>query len=181
MKRSLYGLKQSSRCWNQALSDFLESLGFKKSDADPCIYVLVDPLIIIAVYVDDLILAALSSSELAKIKEELSQKFDIKDLGNLHYIIGISVYQSSDIVMISQRNYVEEILERFGMSECNPVSTPMDLNVSLKYDDGSCEVDRVLYQSMVGSLLYLAIATRPDISQAVALVSRYNSDPNKVI
>ena len=180
LKKSLYGLKQSPRCWNEKLCEHLKSLGFKESVADPCIFVRQKKeLQIIVVYVDDLILLSKSSEQMQQLKEDLSHRFKMKDLGKLHYCLGISVTldESSQTIRLNQSRYLVKILEKYGLTEANSVSTSADPNVKLLKDDGcSKKVDSLRYQSMVGSLLHAARATRPDIAQAVGVVSRFNAE-----
>ena len=92
--------------------------------------------------------------------------FKMKDLGKLHYCLGISIEYDKDKghLWMHQRQYIQSLLERYGLSQAKPSVTPADINVKLVKNDGvSKSVDRVSYQSMVGSLLYASIATRPDI------------------
>jgi hypothetical protein len=178
LKKSLYGLKQSPRCWNKAFRDYMEESKFVQATADACVFVRGDT--IVAVYVDDLILLAPSEKELCEVKVGLSNRFKMKDLGSLHYILGIGVVQEKGQISINQGNYIDGLLKRYGMGDCKPVATPADGSVQLVADDGySNLVDRGIYQSMVGSLLYAAVATRPDIAQAVSSVSRFNAAPTE--
>jgi len=102
----------------------------------------------------------------------------MKDLGSLHFFLGVSIEQNEDGMKLCQKQYIEKLLERYRLQDANPVTTPMDLNVKLVANYGhSKSVDKVRYQSMIGSLLYIAIATRPDISQAVGALSKFNSAP----
>ena len=180
LKKSLYGLKQSPRCWNEKLCEHLKSLGFKES---ACIFVRQKKeLQIIVVYVDDLILLSKSSEQMQQLKEDLSHRFKMKDLGKLYYCLGISVTldESSQTIRLNQSRYLVKILEKYGLTEANSVSAPADPNVKLLKDDGcSKKVDSLRYQSMVGSLLHAARATRPDIAQAVGVVSRFNAEPTE--
>ena len=180
LKRSIYGLKQSPRCWNKELLDYLVELGFIQSVGDPCVFVCTvnDKLVIIAVYVDDLILATEDSTDMCDLKEALGNRFKMKDLGVLHYCLGIEITQDGECLRLNQKQYILRMLEKFGMLDAYSVTTPADGNVKLIKDDGvSAKVDKSLYQSLVGSLLYAAVATRPDIGQSVSAVSKYSSDP----
>ena len=180
LRKSLYGLKQSSRCWNKAFTEFMKSIGFNQSTADPCIYV--RDTCIVAVYVDDLIIATKTPEEMQEVKQLLSSQFQMKDMGELHYCLGITIEQdkAERSIGLHQKQYLLKMLKKFKLEDAKPVSTPADPNVKLCKDDGvSKSVDSSKYQSMVGSLLYAAIATRPDISQAVAVVSKYNSNPSE--
>ena len=183
LRKSIYGLKQSPRCWNSVLDSHLKSIGFSQSTADQCVYIRNQPdktKTIIAVYVDDLIILSDSDSEMDNIKYALAQRFRMKDLGPLHYCLGISIEQGDGQVAIHQKQYIQSILHRFGLEEANTVATPADVNVKLCKDDTTSNaVDPKLYQAMVGCLLYAAIATRPDICQAVGAVSKYNSEPSE--
>ena len=181
LKKSLYGLKQSPRCWNKAFRDYMEVIGFSQSAADPCVFIRIkDTMTIVAVYVDDLILIAVTPEEMQKVKQTLADRFKMKDMGRLHYCLGVSIIQDEGCIWLHQKQYVLNMLKRFGLTEAKTVSTPADLSVKLVKDDGiSKEVDPVKYQSMVGSLLYAAMATRPDIAQAVGAVSKFNSKPSE--
>jgi len=106
----------------------------------------------------------------------------MKDMGKLHYCLGVSIVHDEDqkCLWLHQRQYIQCMLDKYGLTEAKIVSTPADSNVKLQKNDGiSKSVDPVKYQSLVGSLLYTAIATRPDISQAVGLVSKFNSNPTE--
>ena len=173
LKKFLYGLKQSPRCWNKVFTEFMESIGFQQSSADPCIYVQnADTLSIVAVYVDDLIMATKTQEEMQQVKQLLQSRFKMKDLGELHYCLGIIIKYDmvGKLIEIHQKQYIMKMLEKYKLQDVKPVATPADLNVKLCKDDNvSKPVDSVLYRSMVGSLLYAAIATRPDIDQAVGV------------
>ena len=181
LKRSLYGLKQSPRCWYKMFRSFMFDLGFRQSSGDPCLYYKLQPsLILIAVYVDDLIIIADNAGSMNDIKMTLSSRFEMTDMGSLCYILGISVVRNLNDVWIHQFAFIEKLLKKFQMESSTPVSTPLDINVKLvKNDHVSKFVDQKLYQSIVGSLLYVAIASRPDIQHAVSLVSKFNSCPTE--
>ena len=156
------------------------SLGFVQSVADPCVFirVLKDKLTIVTVHVDDLITD--SEEEMIDLKTSLANHFKMKDMGVLHYCLGVSVTIKDGVLQISQEQYIGKIMRKYKLQDCKTVSTPMDLNVKLVKDDGySKPVDVVQYHSMVGSLIYAAIATRPDIAYAVAALAKFNSSPTE--
>ena len=128
LKRSLYGLKQSSRCWNVVLSRFLESIGYSISSADPCIFVReADTLSIIAVYVDDLIIATQTEEEMKQVKELFQSQFMMKDLGELHYCLGITINQRpGEFIEMHQKQYIMDMLKKYKLLDAKPVSTPAD-------------------------------------------------------
>ena len=121
LKKSIYGLKQSPRCWNTALDSHLKKMGFTQSKSEPCIYMSRKDTIYIGVYVDDMILAGKDENKLKMIKEELSARFNIKDLGKLSYFLGISIVQKQNEIWMGQP---EKLLMKFGMSDCKPFFFP---------------------------------------------------------
>ena len=184
LEKSLYGLKQSSRCWNKAFRECIEKIGFTQASADPCVFIRKeeDTLTIIGVHVDDLMILAQNISEMKRVKDSLKLQFKMKDMGELHYYVGVCIIHDMENkeVHLHQGQYIEKVLKKFGQTEAKPVSTPADLNVKLQKEDGvSRLVDAILYQSIVGSLLYAAIATRPNIAQAVGVVSKFCASPTQ--
>ena len=114
------------------------------------------------------------------IKQQLCEGFKMKDMGKLHYLLGIIVQMQDGKVMLDQKKYLINILRKFGLENAKTVSTPSDANVKLEKEDGySNPVDATYYQSLVDSLLYAAMATRPDIVHTVGMLGRYNSAPNE--
>ena len=129
-----------------------------------------------------MILAGKDQAKMTSVKEELSSRFDIKDLGMLSYFLGMSIVQDQEKkeTWIGQPTYAEKLLTKMGMSECKPVKTPADpANRLVKAAEDEQAVDQQLYQSLVGSLMYLATCTRPDIAYAVGMLARFSSKPNQ--
>ena len=160
LKKSIYGLKQSPRCWNVALDTTLKEMGFTQSENDPCIYYknTEGEMFYLGVYVDDIILAGKTETKLNEVKSDLSRKFDIKDLGELNYFLGVKIDQQDNSVWIGQPAYTKNLLEMFGMQDCKPVSTPASIGLKLNKasDEDEC-VDQRKYQSAIGSLMYLSV------------------------
>lgn len=183
LKKSIYGLKQSPRCWNTALDSHLKEMGFTQSTSDPCIYMNAGgDVTYIGVYVDDIILAGRSEDRIKEVKSALSRKFDIKDMGKLHHFLGMTVVQdeAQGYVWIGQPAHTENLLKKFGMQDCKPVGTPADISTKLvKATEQEKCIDQQLYQSAVGSLMYLSVSTRPDIAYAVGNLARFSSKPTK--
>ena len=182
LKHSIYGLKQAPRCWNVILDQRLKELGFTQVVSDPCIYVSKEkePLMI-GIYVDDILFAGKNERKINEIKTALSAKFDVKDLGELRYFLGVNVVQNHEngTTWIGQPVYTESVLKKFGMENCKSIATPVDVSVKLTHQEteDSEYVDASQYQSMVGSLLYLSMKTRPDIAFAVSRAARFCSKP----
>ena len=137
---------------------------FTKTTERKCLFV--------SVYVDDLIFTGNNGAMLEKFKSSMKQKFDMSDLGRMKYFLGVEVMQLSEGIFINQRKYANDVLERFGMSNCNPVKNPVIPGVKLVKDEGGISMDATLYKQMVGSLMYLT-ATRPDLAFMVNLISRF--------
>ena len=183
LKRSIYGLKQSPRCWNTVLDDQLKNMGFVQSASDPCVYKdSGGEMFLVGVYVDDIILAGKSDKRIKEVKRALAAKFDIKDMGRLHYFLGMKILQDerTGSVWIGQPAYVESVLKKFGMDNSKPVSTPIDPSTKLtKATDDEQSVDQHLYQSAIGSLLYLSGGTRPDITFSVSNLAKFSAKSSK--
>lgn len=179
LNRSLYGLKQASRCWNKKFTEFLKSYGFVQSQADYCVYVrnVENIKVILIIYVDDALIISSSKKIIKDIISFLKQAFKIKEL-NLSYFVGIEVLKFDNCICLHQREYIEQIVKIFNMSECNPASTPADPNVviSKSLEDSTVNFP---YREAIGSLLFLCSVSRPDISFAVNMLSRYINNPNQ--
>jgi hypothetical protein len=129
-----------------------------------------------------MVLAGKSETRIKKVKKEMSSKFDVKDLGRLVYFLGIRIVQNQEEkeTWMGQPAYTEKLLIKMGMADCKPVKTPVDPDSHLvKATEEEVGVDQQVYQSMVGSLMYLAMCTRPDIAYAVGTLARFSSRPNK--
>ena len=183
LKRSIYGLKQSPRCWNSALDEKLKKMGFVQSASDPCLYVFSDgEMFIIAVYVDDILLGGKSDGQMSDVKKALSKQFKMKDMGALHHFLGVKIVRDprSGDIWIGQQAYSEAVLQKFGMEHAKAVATPVDTSSRLVRATEKCDsVDQAQYQSAVGSLLYLSTRTRPDITYAVSNVARFCAKPTQ--
>ena len=182
LKRSIYGLKQSSRCWNSTLDSYLKQMGFVQTESDPCIYRNSGGDVLIGVYVDDMVFAGKNEKQLEEVKKTLAKRFDIKDMGKLHHFLGMKIVQNDQTgeVWMGQPLYTENLLQKFGMENAKPVSTPVDSNSKLvKATEDEDRIDQQLYQSAVGSLLFLSVGTRPDIAYAVSNVAKFSSQPTK--
>ncbi|KAH9112109.1 hypothetical protein AeMF1_013507 [Aphanomyces euteiches] len=188
LKKSLYGLKQAPRLWNETIDGFMVSIGFTKSNADHCIYVMRtgSRVILVSLYVDDLILASNCNKMMQSTKEALSKRFKMTDLGALSYCLGIEVMRSpSGPVFIHQSKFLKSVLAKFNMQECKPVKTPQVSGQRLSKlmcpttDDEKTEMSRIPYRSAVGCLMYLMVATRPDIAVAVGVASQFLENPGQ--
>jgi len=165
----LYGLKQAPRAWYSWFATHLLSLGFleAKSDTSLFVYQHGSDTSYLLLYVDDIILTASSPELLRRIISALQQEFSMKDLGELHHFLGMHVQHCSDGLLLSQRQYMLEILDRAGMAECKPCSTLVDTNPKVAAADGPPVSDPTDFRSLADALQYLTF-TRLDISYAVS-------------
>lgn len=177
--KSLYGLKQSSRCWNIKFSTFLTNYGFKVCPSDNCIFVgnFNNNKVILILYVDDALLLSKSKETLMHILNDLKRSFKIKVLV-LDVFVGMEITKNENSIIVSQRKYIEYIINKFNMSEANPSNTPADNNVILtrNFDNN---VTNFPYREAVGVLMFLSSVSRPDISYSLNIVSRYLNNPSK--
>src|SRR5262249_36961322 len=134
-QRSLYGLKQAPRCWNTLIDRFLQEKGFVQSQADHCIYTWQKgtSMVVIALYVDDLIIASNDDVKMQWTKSLLGERFDMKDLGPLSYCLGIQITRDRRTrrLWMSQEKYIGDVLQKFNMGDCKPVGTPLDPSIKL--------------------------------------------------
>ncbi|GJV04766.1 putative RNA-directed DNA polymerase [Tanacetum coccineum] len=180
LHKSLYGLKQAPRAWFERLSKALFDLGFKGSKTDPSLFIYSrgDTLLYILVYVDDIIVTGNNKGTIDNIICQLGSAFALKDLGPLNYFLGIEIVPHVSDILLSQKKYILELLQSAGLSNCNPVSSPMVTSSSLSLDDSTVFSNPVKYRQVVGSLQY-GILSRPDIAFAVNKVCQYMHAPTK--
>ena len=172
LKKSLYGLKQAPRAWYAKMDSFLLATSFSRCHSDNTVYTKrVDgQLIILVLYVDDLILTSSDPNLTNHVKSNLKNKFDMIDLGYLHYFLGLHILRSKEGISLSQSKYACDLLRRFHMEDCKPTPSPFQFGVKLSLTCTSPEVDATLYHQLVGSLLYLTHSC-PDISFVVGLIA----------
>ena len=180
LQKAVYGLKQASRAWYQKVKNILLSLEYIQCKQEECIFIKKtgEQLIIITLYVDDFFVFYNDLKEMSLLKSSLQLHFKVKDLGKVANMLGIKVVHDTETgtITLSQEHKIEQILERFGMSDCKPVKTPMIVNISSTDScDDSCDVSKLPYQELIGALMYLCVTTRPDIAFAVSYLSQFNS------
>eukprot|EP00253_Pinus_taeda_P030704 PITA_30704 len=176
---SLDGLKQAPRDWYEKLTEHLLKLNFKHYDLDDATLFVKQvgkTVVYLVVYVDDLLMTGNNESHTTSIKKELRKGFEMTDLGYVHYYLGIEVTQHPKSIFLSQKKYIGDLLNRYGMAECNPLTTPMEQNLKLTSIEGKEFEDATKYRQLVGSLNYLT-TTRLDISFVVGIPSRFMQKP----
>lgn len=182
--RPIYGLKQSGRNWNEELNEFFIGMGFERLKSSSCTY-RKGYWLIAVIYVDDIFMFSKKSSLITEAVSMISKRYEIKDLGEIHYAVGVKLDRKRNgALQLTQRAYIESTLKKY-MQECRGASTPLDPGIKISKKD--ClgtheekeEMSRVPYRELVGSLMYLAQSTRPDIAYATSKLSQYNSNPGK--
>ena len=187
--RPLHGLKQSGREWYRKLDDFILTIGGKRTPADPCVYVIGEgeDRVILVIYVDDLIFASKNIKQIQSVKSLISSTFKMTDLGPISSILGINVEREgpTEKIRLSQKKYINDLLEEFNMIKAKTVSTPIEPNIKISKNmcpvtiDERKEMENCPYRELIGSLIYLANATRPDIAFAASTLSRFCSNPGR--
>ena len=193
LRKPLYGLKQVGRQWKNKLDGTMAHLNFIKSDADECLYVLHDNgtvALLVLVYVDDAAIASKDPAKIQAFKTNITRFFPIKDLGELRHILGIQVTRdrTAHTITLNQTGYINNVLARFGMQGCAPVSTPFTVGTRLTHDQSPttpeghaayiAAANGIAYLEGIGSVLY-ATQTRPDIQYAVGILAQFSANPGK--
>jgi len=178
LRKALYGLKQAPRLWYEDIDGYLQSIGFRQSAEDPNLYLQRGVLLVL--YVDDLLIAHNGEEGRGqRIKQLLQKKYKMCDLGPAKRFLGIEIEKTKDGgFSIFQRGYINTIIRRFRLMDAKPAKSPLDPQTDLA--NTHCEdkpANRKEYLSMVGSLMYAALGSRPDIAFSVTALSRYNVQP----
>ena len=179
LNKSLYGLKQAPRNWNMVIDQWFKENEFRVSEADPCLYIKRrgKSILVVLLWVDDLIICGNDRKAIDWFKKAISERFNMKDLGDLSWILGMEIQRdrSARTMRITQRAYINTLLKRFGMLECKPIGSPAEGDL---LRDPSAKPSKD-YMCLVGSLLYAAMITRPDIAYAVQALGRHMQASNE--
>ncbi|KAK8640965.1 hypothetical protein V6N13_008716 [Hibiscus sabdariffa] len=189
LQRSIYGLKQASRSWNLRFNDAIKEFGFIRNEDEPCVYKKFSGSIVsfLILYVDDILIIRNNVPTLQSVKAWLSSCFSMKDLGEAAYILGVKIYRdrSRRLLGLSQSTYIDKVLKRFNMEASKKGFLPMTHGISLSKEMcPSTSQDRermsqIPYASAIGSIMYAMICTRPDLSYALSMTSRYQANPGE--
>ncbi|GJR61824.1 retrovirus-related pol polyprotein from transposon TNT 1-94, partial [Tanacetum coccineum] len=174
LRKALYGLKQAPRAWYKRVDSYFLQHGFVRSENEPTLYVKKSDngdFLVVCIYVDDMIYMGSSQKLVSEFKSCMMSEFEMSDLGNLKYFLGLEVKQADDGIFVSQRKYAKDILSKFGMQNYNGEATAMNPGEKLQQNDGTEFADPSYNRSLVGGLNYLT-NTRPDIMFSVSVLSR---------
>lgn len=183
LNKSLYGLKQAPRAWYTRLQKELEIIGFVPSPADPSLFTLTNKTsnVYLLVYVDDILIAGKDKATVSYIKEELLKKFEGRDLGLISSFLGINITRDrqNKTIKIDQSGMIESIIQQFGLEEAKTKTTPLSPAIKLSKSEGEpLDKETFPYGTLVGKLMFLTVATRPDIAYTVGTLARFISNPN---
>ncbi|KAK9018928.1 hypothetical protein V6N11_033973 [Hibiscus sabdariffa] len=189
LQRSIYGLKQASRSWNFRFNEAIQEFGFIRNEDEPCVYKKFSGSIVsfLILYVDDILIIGNDIPTLQYIKTWLNSCFSMKDLGEAAYILGVKIYRdrSRRLLGLSQSTYIDKVLKRFSMEKSKRGFLPMRHGISLSKE--MCpstpqereRMSQIPYASAIGSIMYAMICTRPDLSYALSMTSRYQANPGE--
>lgn len=184
LNKSIYGLKQAAKVWNDKVHRILIGMGFEQSKNDPCLYSknTNGEWIFVLIYVDDIMVMAKTMSSLRKIKSALSEKFDIKDLGEIKQYLGIEITRNKDgIFQLNQSKYIKKIASDFGLAMAKASNIPMQANYGktpVNPNEGLL-LSNEKYRKLLGSLLFVSVNTRPDVSAAISILAQKVSKPRQ--
>ncbi|KAI3744783.1 hypothetical protein L1987_57875 [Smallanthus sonchifolius] len=180
LDKELYGLHQAPRAWYETLSKHLLSNGFDRGQIDLTLFIRKagGDILLVQVYVDDIIFGSTNEGMCREFEKVMKSKFEMSNMGELSFFLGLQVSQREDGIYLHQTKYVQDILSKYKMNDSSTYGTPIPVNHGLHpYKDGK-DVDSRLYHGMIRSLMYLT-ASRPDIMFVVCLCSRFQSQPNE--
>ncbi|KAJ9541466.1 hypothetical protein OSB04_027972 [Centaurea solstitialis] len=185
----IWQMDQASRSWNLDFDERIKEFGFAKSEFEPYVYTKFSGSIVtfLVLYVDDILLIGNDVPTLQSVKNWLSKCFQMKDLGEAAYILGIKIYRnrSKRLIGLSQSTYIDKILKKFRMDESNKGFIPMQHGIVLSKTQcpvSSQDQDKmksVPYASAIGSIMYAMLCTRPDVAYSVSVTSRYQQNPGE--
>jgi hypothetical protein len=180
--KAMYGLKQAPRQWYAKIDDFfMRILGMERNPADDCVYVRRQggQLLIIALYVDDLLIACSDKEVLVATKRQLSARFKMKDLGASKIILGMDISRdrATRTLSLGQGRYAQKVVERFGLGSARGQPTPMDPSIDLTQPSAACTKP---YREAIGSLMYLMVGTRPDLAYSIGKLAKFVERPTEV-
>lgn len=190
LQKALYGLKQAGHQWHRKLDSVMQTMDFKLVHCDNSIWVYQkdDVRIIVPVYVDDMIIASKTTAQYLHVKDELEKHFKVKELGPTSFLLGVHIERdrSKRLLTLSQCQYIIDTLNRFELGNLSEVTTPLppghQLSKSMapKNNEERAFMRDVPYRQLVGALMYLAVATRPDIAHLVGVLARFSADPGPI-
>lgn len=182
--KSLYGLKQAARIWNQVLHGVLIQFGFKQTQMDNCCYIWTrnQETIILSVYVDDMFAIYNTEAGIKELEKFLQKHFSMKFLGQVNFLLGMQIDRTKDALVLHQNLYVSDSLIKYQLDQVKERDTPMEANLRLHsiLETETKVSDHNRYRSMVGTGMYAMVGTRPDIAFAIGRISKFLENPSTI-
>ena len=182
LHRGLYGLRQSPRAWNKRFNRLMHQCGLRRSEYDPCVYWCNTEIgfLIVALYVDDGLIMSQSAQLLQEMLRKLQHAFQITH-GEIGTYVGMEITRNrrNREIVITQTAYIERKLHQFGMADSRPQPTPLDVHTVPRVNNNTGTRAEFPYREAIGSIVYLATQTRPDLAHAVSVLSRYSNNPSQ--
>lgn len=182
LHKSLYGLRQAPRCWNTKFVNMLKIFNMKQLQSDPCVFVNTDSddVVYLALYVDDGLIFAKDRKTIDRVIGYLTKHFEIKTVNSACFV-GLEIVQDKETssIFLHQRSYIKRVLERFRMMDCKAAATPLEVGHTLNKPETLQDepTNDVPYAEAIGSLLYCAMGTRPDLAYALSVLSKFTKNP----
>lgn len=190
LRKALYGLKQGGRTWYETICKMLKEEKFVRTEADQAVFVMRQGphQLVLAIHVDDCTMAGTSQPLIDDYRERFNRRYSLTNLGPINWLLGIEVVRNrtARTIALSQQNYIAAMLERFQLSDAQAMLIPMDPNISFSREQCPsnpqevARMRRMPYRELIGSLMYLAVGTRPDIAFAVSTLSQFLENPGEV-
>ena len=183
LRTTLYGLKQSPRAWYSNLRSQLEAIGFKASSADPGLFIMKTDCgawTYVLIHVDDILIAG-PTEGVVMVKNKLAEVFKIKDMGESSFYLGMDIIRDRAMktLLLTQKRYVADLMDKFSSSQAKPKKVPLSPATKLTKAGEPMDQTDVSYSEIIGSLMYLSVCTRPDVSQSVGALARYMANPTE--
>jgi Reverse transcriptase (RNA-dependent DNA polymerase). len=182
LNKSIYGLKQAAKLWNEKLHEVLKQNGYEQGKTDPCLYVKITEkeTTYLICYVDDIIIASNQEDMIFRTGEALSKHFQLTNLGKIRHYLGIQIEQDAEgFFNINQLQYINNVLTSSGLEDAKTSKIPLDVGYEKSRENDEYFDDDHTYRKFIGKLLYIAVNTRPDIAASVSILSQHNVKPKK--
>lgn len=182
LRRSIYGLKQAGRIWNQLFNKVLIDAKYVQSTNDPCFFTLVigENVCYVLVHVDDIIAASGDDDMLVNLEKILKSKFEVNNLGDVRSYLGMEIQRNEHGWFgVNQTAYIRKVVNDTGLADAKPSNVPMDVSYRKQIATGDILVSNEQYRSLIGSLLYVSVNTRPDIAASVGILSQKVERPTQ--
>lgn len=181
LRRSIYGLRQSARCWHRKLNEVLTKYGFKPSAADQCLYTKDGTAgrDLLIVHVDDILLASADEANVKKEFEHLCREFELTCLGEIRHFLGVEVLCEDNTFKIRLKQFIDKLIVKNEMENAKTTRSPMDIGFLKDNVNSEPFEDVTQYRSLVGGILYLSVVARPDIVASTAILGRKFTEPTQ--